>query len=257
MESLLKDVLVQEWAASEWAFKNLRQGKIAYVLGLTGSSSVCVAIMNLIKASKPAIFKERKRNGYSYGLFCDRHGNDRKAIVREILGNPRAMPSSLPEEIQERARSVGVSDGPDRLTEIVLHLDAIKILVNEIKRERPDNSRLENIKSNTRRDPVPNSTFFLQAILRSVDEFGWSTRVRNYLRFAGTLRIGDLVQKSEADILRIPNIGRESLREIKETLADMGLHLGMDVPNWPPAGDQEDTFPEVTPDWRGVDGDLK
>ena len=46
--------------------------------------------------------------------------------------------------------------------------------------------------------------------------------------------IGDLIQKSEAEMLRTPNFGRKSLNEIKEVLAQMGLHLGMDVPGWPP-----------------------
>jgi hypothetical protein len=45
---------------------------------------------------------------------------------------------------------------------------------------------------------------------------------------------GDLVQKSEAEMLRTPNFGRKSLNEIKEVLAQMGLHLGMEVPGWPP-----------------------
>ncbi len=46
--------------------------------------------------------------------------------------------------------------------------------------------------------------------------------------------VGDLVQKTEAEMLRTPNFGRKSLNEIKEVLAQMGLHLGMEVPGWPP-----------------------
>ena len=51
--------------------------------------------------------------------------------------------------------------------------------------------------------------------------------------------IGDLIQKSEAEMLRTPNFGRKSLNEIKEVLAAMGLHLGMDAPNWPPENIEE------------------
>jgi DNA-directed RNA polymerase subunit alpha len=51
--------------------------------------------------------------------------------------------------------------------------------------------------------------------------------------------IGDLVQKTEADMLRTPNFGRKSLNEIKEVLAQMGLHLGMEIPNWPPENIEE------------------
>src|SRR5438552_2724056 len=51
--------------------------------------------------------------------------------------------------------------------------------------------------------------------------------------------IGDLVQKTEAEMLRTPNFGRKSLNEIKEVLANMGLHLGMEIPAWPPENIEE------------------
>jgi len=50
---------------------------------------------------------------------------------------------------------------------------------------------------------------------------------------------GDLVQKTEAEMLRTPNFGRKSLNEIKEVLVQMGLHLGMEVPGWPPENIEE------------------
>src|SRR5258706_353903 len=56
----------------------------------------------------------------------------------------------------------------------------------------------------------------------------------NCLKNDNIVYIGDLVQKSEAEMLRTPNFGRKSLNEIKEVLAQMGLHLGMEVPGWPP-----------------------
>ncbi len=61
-------------------------------------------------------------------------------------------------------------------------------------------------------------------------------------REAGALKrvyIGDLVQKTEAEMLRTPNFGRKSLNEIKEVLAQMGLHLGMEVPGWPPESEEK------------------
>jgi hypothetical protein len=58
----------------------------------------------------------------------------------------------------------------------------------------------------------------------------------------GVMRIGDLVQKTEDEILRIPGFGRKRLREIKEELARMGLHLGMEVPGRPPVT-IKDLFP--------------
>jgi DNA-directed RNA polymerase subunit alpha len=67
-----------------------------------------------------------------------------------------------------------------------------------------------------------------------VDELELSVRSANCLKNDNIVYIGDLIQKTEAEMLRTPNFGRKSLNEIKEVLTNMGLHLGMDVPNWPP-----------------------
>jgi len=73
---------------------------------------------------------------------------------------------------------------------------------------------------------------------RSVDELELSVRSANCLQNANIHYIGDLVQKTEAEMLKTKNFGRKSLKEIKEILAQMGLSLGMKIPNWqgpPPA----------------------
>jgi DNA-directed RNA polymerase subunit alpha len=75
---------------------------------------------------------------------------------------------------------------------------------------------------------------FNAALLKKVDELELSVRSANCLKNDNIVYIGDLIQKTEAEMLRTPNFGRKSLNEIKEVLATMGLHLGMDVPNWPP-----------------------
>jgi hypothetical protein len=69
---------------------------------------------------------------------------------------------------------------------------------------------------------------------KKVDELGLSIRSANCLKNDNIVYIGELVQKTEAEILRTPNFGRKSLNEIKEVLAQMGLHIGMDIPNWRP-----------------------
>ncbi|MFL5247965.1 MAG: DNA-directed RNA polymerase subunit alpha [Myxococcales bacterium] len=71
-------------------------------------------------------------------------------------------------------------------------------------------------------------------LFRSVDELELSVRSANCLQNANIKTIGDLVQKSEADMLKTKNFGRKSLKEIKEILAEMGLSLGMKLENWPP-----------------------
>ena len=75
---------------------------------------------------------------------------------------------------------------------------------------------------------------FNPALLRKVDELELSVRSANCLKNDNIVYIGDLIQKTEAEMLRTPNFGRKSLNEIKEVLAALGLHLGMDVPDWPP-----------------------
>jgi DNA-directed RNA polymerase subunit alpha len=75
---------------------------------------------------------------------------------------------------------------------------------------------------------------FNPALLKKVDELELSVRSANCLKNDNIVYIGDLIQKSEGEMLRTPNFGRKSLNEIKEVLAQMGLHLGMEVPNWPP-----------------------
>ena len=75
---------------------------------------------------------------------------------------------------------------------------------------------------------------FNPALLRKVDELELSVRSANCLKNDNVVYIGDLIQKTEAEMLRTPNFGRKSLNEIKEVLAGLGLHLGMDVPDWPP-----------------------
>jgi DNA-directed RNA polymerase subunit alpha len=75
---------------------------------------------------------------------------------------------------------------------------------------------------------------FNKNLLRKVDELELSVRSANCLKNDNLIYIGDLVQKSETDMLRTPNFGRKSLNEIKEVLGQMSLHLGMEIPNWPP-----------------------
>ncbi len=85
------------------------------------------------------------------------------------------------------------------------------------------------------REDMPHEDLpFNRNLLRKVDELELSVRSANCLKNDNIVYIGDLVQKSEQEMLRTPNFGRKSLNEIKEVLATMGLSLGMAVPGWPP-----------------------
>ena len=80
---------------------------------------------------------------------------------------------------------------------------------------------------------------FNPLLLKKVDELELSVRSANCLKNDNIVYIGDLIQKTEAEMLRTPNFGRKSLNEIKEVLTGMQLHLGMDVSEWPPENIEE------------------
>jgi DNA-directed RNA polymerase subunit alpha len=73
-------------------------------------------------------------------------------------------------------------------------------------------------------------------LLRPVDELELTVRSANCLKAENIYYIGDLIQRTETELLKTPNLGRKSLNEIKDVLASRGLTLGMKLENWPPAG---------------------
>ena len=100
--------------------------------------------------------------------------------------------------------------------------DQLAIFVNF---EEPESARGDSLEDGIEFNPL---------LLKKVDELELSVRSANCLKNDNIVYIGDLIQKTEAEMLRTPNFGRKSLNEIKEVLSGMGLHLGMDVENWPP-----------------------
>jgi DNA-directed RNA polymerase subunit alpha len=76
-------------------------------------------------------------------------------------------------------------------------------------------------------------------LLRKVSDLELSVRSHNCLKNDNIIYIGDLVVKSEAQMLKTPNFGKKSLNEIKELLVEMGLRFGMEIENWPPENLEE------------------
>ncbi|MBW1971358.1 MAG: DNA-directed RNA polymerase subunit alpha [Deltaproteobacteria bacterium] len=105
--------------------------------------------------------------------------------------------------------------------------DQLNIFVN-FKEEEPEEKKKEKEKEKREEEE------FNENLLRSVDELELSVRSANCLKNANIRLIGDLVQKTESEILATKNFGRKSLMEIKEILGEMGLHLGMKLKNFPP-----------------------
>lgn len=92
--------------------------------------------------------------------------------------------------------------------------------IEEVKEEEEENTLMKNL-------------------LKRVEELELSVRSANCLKNENIVYIGDLVQKTEGDLLRTPNFGRKSLNEIKAVLDELGLYLGMEVANWPPENIEE------------------
>jgi DNA-directed RNA polymerase subunit alpha len=105
--------------------------------------------------------------------------------------------------------------------------DQLKLFVNF---EEP-----QEVEQEEEKDELP----FNRNLLRKVEELELSVRSANCLKNDNIIYIGDLVLKSESDMLRTPNFGRKSLNEIKEVLSQMGLHLGMEILEWPPENIEE------------------
>jgi DNA-directed RNA polymerase subunit alpha len=105
--------------------------------------------------------------------------------------------------------------------------DQLKTFINFDEPEAPVQAEVK--------DELP----FNKNLLKKVEELELSVRSANCLKNDNIVYIGDLVLKTESEMLRTPNFGRKSLNEIKEVLTKMGLHLGMDVPEWPPENIEE------------------
>ncbi|MCV2217484.1 DNA-directed RNA polymerase subunit alpha [Thauera sp. Sel9] len=84
--------------------------------------------------------------------------------------------------------------------------------------------------------PIEKQMTIDPVLLRPVDDLELTVRSANCLKAENIYYIGDLIQRTETELLKTPNLGRKSLNEIKEVLASRGLTLGMKLENWPPAG---------------------
>ena len=93
----------------------------------------------------------------------------------------------------------------------------------------------------TRHSPAPKQVTggVDPVLLRPIDDLELTVRSANCLKAENIYYIGDLIQKTEVELLKTPNLGKKSLTEIKEVLAQRGLSLGMKLENWPPAGLQQ------------------
>jgi DNA-directed RNA polymerase subunit alpha len=112
-----------------------------------------------------------------------------------------------------------------------------KILVEQLAvfAQLPSDNLEEIMNAQTGR-PAGGAPTFDPILLRPVDELELTVRSANCLKAENIYYIGDLIQRTETELLKTPNLGRKSLNEIKEVLASRGLTLGARLENWPPQG---------------------
>ena len=112
--------------------------------------------------------------------------------------------------------------------------------LEQFKRDRRFQAWLHGSELAAFDQPVQRSSQqFDPILLRPVDELELTVRSANCLKAENIYYIGDLIQRTEVELLKTPNLGKKSLTEIKEVLAQRGLSLGMKLENWPPAGLQQ------------------
>lgn len=116
--------------------------------------------------------------------------------------------------------------------------DAVALAARIVQDQLQEFINFEDPKYSDRDHSAPDLPFN-KNLLRKVDELELSVRSANCLKNENIIYIGDLVQKSENEMLKTPNFGRKSLNEIREVLENMGLSLGMTIPNWPPENIEE------------------
>jgi DNA-directed RNA polymerase subunit alpha len=92
-----------------------------------------------------------------------------------------------------------------------------------------------NLEGETAAEPEENEEEIDPILLRPVDDLELTVRSANCLKAESIYYIGDLIQRTEVELLKTPNLGKKSLTEIKDVLASRGLSLGMRLENWPPA----------------------
>ena len=199
-------------------------------------------IANLSQGGKIDIqLKVEKGRGYVPGSMR-RHADEvNKSIGRIVLGASFSPVKRVSYSV-ENARVEQRTDLDRLVVEIETNgainaEDAVRSSAKILVEQLAVFAQLEGNELAAFDSPAPRSAQqFDPILLRPVDELELTVRSANCLKAENIFYIGDLIQRSENELLKTPNLGRKSLNEIKEVLASRGLTLGMKLESWPPAG---------------------
>ena len=199
-------------------------------------------IANLSHGGKIDIqLKVEKGRGYVPGSMR-RHADEVNKSIGRIVLDASFSPVKRVSYSVENARVEQRTDLDRLVMEIETHgaitaEDAVRSSAKILVEQLAVFAQLEGNELAAFDSPAPRSAQQVDPILlRPVDELELTVRSANCLKAENIFYIGDLIQRTENELLKTPNLGRKSLNEIKEVLASRGLTLGMKLEGWPPAG---------------------
>ncbi|MDM0047014.1 DNA-directed RNA polymerase subunit alpha [Variovorax dokdonensis] len=185
--------------------------------------------------------KVEKGRGYVPGTMR-RYGDEATKSIGRIVLDASFSPVKRVSYTVESARVEQRTDLDKLLVEIetngaITAEDAVRASAKILVEQLAVFAQLEGGELAAFDAPAPRSAQqFDPILLRPVDELELTVRSANCLKAENIYYIGDLIQRTENELLKTPNLGRKSLNEIKEVLASRGLTLGMKLESWPPAG---------------------
>ena len=198
-------------------------------------------IANLSQGGKIDMqIKVEKGRGYVPGTMRRYADEPTKSIGRIVL-DASFSPVKRVSYTVESARVEQRTDLDKLVVEIetngaITAEDAVRASAKILVEQLAVFAQLENSEIAAFNEPQSRNTQFDPILLRPVDELELTVRSANCLKAENIYYIGDLIQRTETELLKTPNLGRKSLNEIKEVLASRGLTLGGRLENWPPQG---------------------
>ena len=199
-------------------------------------------ILNLSQGGKIDMqIKVENGRGYVPGTVR-RYGDESPKSIGRIVLDASFSPVKRVSYTVESARVEQRTDLDKLVIEIetngaVTAEDAVRSSAKILVEQLAVFAQLEGELTDIFNAPAPRSSQqFDPILLRPVDELELTVRSANCLKAENIYYIGDLIQRTENELLKTPNLGRKSLNEIKEVLASRGLTLGMCLESWPPAG---------------------
>ncbi len=184
--------------------------------------------------------KVEKGRGYVPGTMR-RFGEESSKSIGRIVLDASFSPVSRVSYVVESARVEQRTDLDKLVMEIqtngaISPEESIRASAKILVEQLAVFAQLENSEILAFNEPQNRNTQFDPILLRPVDELELTVRSANCLKAENIYYIGDLIQRTETELLKTPNLGRKSLNEIKEVLASRGLTLGARLENWPPQG---------------------